>query len=309
MCCLATPNISRLWCEAVLRVRLLSFIALTLIATASAAAPAEQPGGSDIPANTLDLSKYDLRPVYSNNFSSSQKIAREEDFIRKSSEGAWRRIGKPNPQAEWIAEGWGGAEVRDGKLRVAPYPFDHQGHLKSSEAANRSHMVVWNRRIFPANFLLEFEMDPGLSTSGLTIVLFCAIGKNGGDIFDLSLPPRRADYQAYHSGEILNYSDSYWSRNTEIEGKTNRLRKNPGFKLLAEAPSLTAGPTAGPYKLRILKNGARIEVEINGKTVIKLDDANQPLGAGRIGLRSMEGVTLVTYDDFKVWEIVPKMKR
>jgi hypothetical protein len=169
-------------------------------------------------------------------------------------------------------------------------------------------MVVWNRHIFPANFLLEYEMDPGISTSGLTIVMFSAIGKNGEDIFDLSLPPRRAEYQTYHSGEIANYSDSYWSRNTEIESKTNRLRKNPGFKLLTEAPSLTAGSIGAPYRVRILKSGAHIEVEINGTVVIKLDDADKPLGAGRIGLRSMAGVTMVTYDDFKVWELVPKMK-
>jgi len=250
-----------------------------------------------------------LRLFYSNSFSRSQQVAREEDFIRKSGDGAWQRTGKPNPKAEWIAEGWGGAEVRDGKLRVAPYPFDNQGHLKANDAAQRSHMVVWNRHIFPANFLLEFEMDPGTSTNGLTIVLFSAIGNNGDDIFDLSLPPRRGEYTTYHSGAIANYSDSYWSRNTEIESKTNRLRKNPGFTLLSEAPSLTAGSTAAPYRLRILKSDAHLEVEINGSVVIKLDDDGKPLGAGRIGLRSMEGVTMVTYDDFKVWELVPKQRQ
>jgi hypothetical protein len=293
---------------AALRIRRWSFVAVTIVVTASASAQAVMPGGSDATANSLDLSKYDLRPVYSANFSSPQKVSREEDFIKKSSDGAWRRIGKPDPEAEWIAEGWGGAEVSDGKLRVAPYPFDNQGHLKASAAANRSHMVVWNRRIFPSNFLLEYEMDPGVSTSGLTIVLFSAVGKNGQDIFDLSLPPRRAEYKTYHSGEIANYSDSYWSRNTEIESKTNRLRKNPGFTLLTEAPSLTTGSIVAPYRVRILKSGAHIEVEINGNAVIKFDDVDKPLGAGRIGLRSMEGVTMVTYDNFKVWELAPKMK-
>jgi Domain of unknown function (DUF1961) len=291
-----------------LAIRLWSLTAFTLILTASISAQAVKAGRSDVTANALDLSKYDLRPVYSNDFSSPQKFSREEDFIKKSSEGVWRRIGKPDPEAEWIAEGWGGAEVSDGKLRVAPYPFESHGHLKSNDAANRSHMVIWNRRIFPSNFLLEYEMNPGVSTSGLTIVLFSAIGKNGEDIFDLSLPPRRAEYNTYHSGEIANYSDSYWSRNTEIESQTNRLRRNPGFKLLMEAPSLTAGPIGGPFRVRILKSGAHIEIEINGHAVIKFDDADKPLGAGRIGLRSMEGVTLVTYDNFKVWELVPKLK-
>jgi hypothetical protein len=292
---------------AALHTRLWSLIAFTVVVMAGASAQAVKPGGSDAAANSFDLSKYDLRLVYSTNFAGPQRISREEHFIKKSSAGTWRRVGKPDPKAEWIVEGWGGAEVRDGKLRVAPYPFDHQGHLKSTDAANRSHMVVWNRRVFPSNFLLEYEMNPGVSNRGLTIVFFSAAGKNGADIFDLSMPPRRADYTTYHSGEIATYSDSYWSRNTEIESKTNRLRKNPGFRLLAEAPSLTAGSIAAPYRVRILKSGAHIEVEINGNAVIKLDDADKPLGAGRIGLRSMEGVTMVTYDDFKVWELVPKM--
>src|SRR5262245_6171725 len=183
------------------RLRWWSLIAFTVVTTASASAQAMKPAGSDA-ADSLNLSKYTLRLVYANNFSRPQRVAREEDFIRKSAAGAWQRTGKPNPKAEWIAEGWGGVEVRDGKLRVAPYPFDNQGHLKSNDAAQRSHMVVWNRHIFPANFLLEFEMDPGVSTSGLTIVFFSAIGENGEDIFDLSLPPRRAEYTTYHSGAI-----------------------------------------------------------------------------------------------------------
>jgi hypothetical protein len=79
--------------------------------------------------------KYDLRRVYQNNFSSPQKIAREEDFIKESPDGAWHRIGKPDPNAEWIAEGWGGAAVSEGKLRVAPSPFDSKAHLNSSGAA------------------------------------------------------------------------------------------------------------------------------------------------------------------------------
>jgi len=257
----------------------------------------------------LDLSKYERRLVYSTNFSRRQKIAREEEFIEQSADGTWRRKGQPDPNAEWIAEGWGGVEIRDGKLRVAPSPFDPAGRPMSVEPSQRSHIVVWNRRVFPADFLLEFEMNPCGSTSGLTLVLFCATGKNGEDIFDLSLPPRRADYKTYHSGAIANYTDSYWSRNNEEESLSNRLRKNPGFKQVSSGPSLTTGRTDVTHRIRILKSGAHIEVEVNGTVVIKWDDPEKPLGAGRIGLRSMAGVTMVTYDNFKVWHITPKESR
>ena len=244
---------------------------------------------------SLDLSRFDLRPFYENDFSKSQKITREEDLIEQAG-SVWRRKARPANDAEWIAEGGGSAEVRNGKLLVSP-------------SARRSHMVVWNRRIFPADFLLEIEMNPCGSTSGLTIVFFCAAGVNGEDIFDLALPPRRADYQAYHSDALTNYSDSYWSRNTEAESISNRLRKNPGFKQVAEGPSMTTGSTDVTHHLRILKIGAHIEIEINGRIVIKWDDPDRPLGAGRIGLRSMDGVTMVAYDNFKVWQVTPKEKR
>lgn len=261
------------------------------------------------PAAPLDLSKYALRPVYSNDFSQPQRIAREEDFIERSADGTWRRKGKPDANAEWIAEGWGGVEIRHGKLRVAPSPFDAKGQPTAVAPPQRSHMVIWNQRIFPADFLLEFEMSPSGSTNGLTLMLFCATGKNGEDIFDLSLPPRRADYATYHSGALANYTDSYWSRNTETESVSNRLRKNPGFIEVASGPSLTTGPTDVTHRLRILKCGAHLEVEINGKVMLKWDDTEKPLGAGRIGLRSMEGVTMVAYDNFKVWQVTPKSKQ
>src|SRR5215475_12943381 len=259
-------------------------------------------------AAPLDLSRYDLRPFYENDFSRPQKIAREEDLIEQFG-AVWRRKSNPPPDAEWIAEGWGGVEVRDGRLLVSPSPFDASGRPIPVESARRSHMVIWNCRIFPADFLLEFEVSPCGSANGLTIILFSAAGQNGEDIFDLSLPPRRAEYQAYHSGAVVNYTDSYWSRNNEAESLSNRLRKNPGFKQVAEGPSLTTGSTDVTHRLRILKIGRRIEVEVNGKVVIKWDDPERPHGAGRIGLRSMEGVTMIAYDNFKVWQVTDKRTR
>jgi hypothetical protein len=167
-------------------------------------------------------------------------------------------------------------------------------------------MVVWNAKVFPGDFLAEFEMNPSGSTNGLTIVFFCATGKNGEDIFDLSLPPREADYKNYHSGAIANYSDAYWSRNTNDEASTNRLRKNPAFALVAQGRSLTTGSTDQTHRVRIFKFGGHIEIEIDGHVVLKWDDTGKPLGAGRIGFRSMQGVSMIKYDNFKVWKLAKK---
>ena len=248
----------------------------------------------------IDVSKYKLKKNYDNDFSKNQKIVFEKDFIKHNADGSWTRTGKPAKNAEWIAEGAGGVDVKNGKLRASPVPFDKDGNQIAN--AKHSHLVIWNKRIFPENFLLEFEMNPNDSPSGF----FSATGKNGEDIFDLNLPPRLADYKNYHSGAIADYSDSYFSRNTEIESLTKRLRKNPGFKLVAEGRNLTTGATDKPFHIRILEFDGHIEMEIDGKAIFKWNDTEKPLGAGRIGLRSMEGVSLITYDNFKVWNVTSK---
>ena len=252
----------------------------------------------------LELSKYNLSPVYSNDFSRPQNVVFEDSLIRTLANLKQVRASVPDTRAAWIAEGRGGVDIRNGKLRVSPLPFDASGNQIKSEP--RSHMVVWSSQMFPADFLAEFEMNPSGSNNGLTIVFFSATGKNGEDLFDTSLPLREADYKNYHSGAIANYSDAYWSRNTDDEASTNRLRKNPGFALVAQGPSLTTGATDRMYRVRILKFGGHIEIEIDGHVVVKWDDTGTPLGAGRIGFRSMEGVSLITYDNFKVWKLSKK---
>ena len=256
------------------------------------------------PGNALDLSKYKLDLIYSNDFSEPQEIVYEENLVRTLANLKQIRAAVPDKRAVWIAEGRGGVDFRDGKMRVSPLPFDASG--KQIKTEPRSHMAVWNNTIFPPDILAQFEMNPNGSTNGLTIVFFCATGKNGEDIFDRSIPPREADYKNYHSGAIANYSDAYWSSNTDDEATTNRLRKNPGFTLEAQGRSLTTGPTDKTHQVRILKYGGHIEIEIDGRVVVNWDDLGTPLGAGRIGFRSMEGVSLVTYDSFKVWKLSKK---
>ena len=256
------------------------------------------------PGTALDLSNYKLELLYSNEFGKPEEIVYEENLVRTLANGKQLRTSMPDKRAVWIAEGGGGVDIRDGKLRVSPVPLNKEGMQVKDQP--RSHMVVWNNQVFPADFLAEFEMNPRGSTNGLTIVFFCGVGKNGEDIFDESLPVRSADYKNYHSGAIANYSDAYWSRNTEDEASTNRLRKNPGFELVAQGRSLTTGSMDKSYRVRILKFGGHIEIEINNRNVIKWDDKGTPLGAGRIGFRSMQGVSLITYDNFKVWKLSKK---
>ena len=253
----------------------------------------------------IDVSAYKLKKVYANDFSKNQKIAFEKDFIKQNADGNWTRTGKPSKKAEWIAEGSGGVEVRSGQLRASPVPFDENGSQISN--AKRSHLVVWNKNIFPADFLLEYEMNPNSSPSGLTIIFFLRDGQKRRRYFRFEFAAATGQITNFTTAaRLANYSDSYFSRNTEIESLTNRLRKNPGFKLVAEGKSLTTGATEVTHHIKILKFSAHIEIEVDGKTILRWDDSGKPLGAGRIGLRSMEGISLVSYDNFKVWRLTAR---
>ena len=254
----------------------------------------------------LNTAFFDLELVYENDFSANDKIDFETSFITDG-----KRTRFPDPGAEWIAEGWGGAGVCEGKLWVAPVAFKACGERVDKPDLEPSHMVVWNKSRFPADMMFEFTVNHQGSDNGLTLVFFAAEGQQGQDIFDLDLPPRNGVYRNYNKGALANYTVSYWSRNKKPslvargEAYSNRIRKNPGANVLATNASLTDKCNACDYRVRILKAGGTITAEINGTVVNRVTDTD-PHGAGYIGLRSMLGVDKVSYDDFSVWAVSRK---
>jgi len=251
----------------------------------------------------LNTTFFDLELVYENDFSANDKIDFETSFITDG-----KRTRFPDPGAEWIAEGWGGAGVCEGKLWVAPVAFKACGERVDNPDLEPSHMVVWNKSRFPADMMFEFTVNHQGSDNGLTLVFFAALGQQGQDIFDLDLPPRNGVYRNYNKGALKNYTVSYWSRNKKPslvakgEAFTNRIRKNPGANILATDASLTDKCNDCDYRVRILKVGGSLTAEINGTVVNQVTDT-VPHGAGYIGLRSMQGVDKVSYDDFRVWSV------
>ncbi len=156
----------------------------------------------------LNLDTVDLELIYGNAFSGDDRIDFETSFVTDD-----KRTRLPDPQAEWIAEGWGGADVCDGKLWVAPSAFEACGERAGNPDREPSHMVVWNKNRFPADLMFEFTVNHHGSDNGLTLVFFAAEGVEGQDIFDLELPPRNGVYRYYNKCRLRNYTVSYWSRN------------------------------------------------------------------------------------------------
>jgi len=251
----------------------------------------------------LNLKTNKLNLLYANDFSLGDLIDFEKFMVEDN-----KRVRRPNPDGQWIAEGWGGAAICEGKLWVSPVPFRSCGQPIEAEVKERSHMVVWHKDSYPSDMMFEFTVNHHDSGNGLTLVFFATKGKKGEDIFDLNLPVRDGVYKRYNRG-LSGYTDSYWSRNQKQraidnrERYTNRIRTNPEFKIISTEDSQTDKCGNCDYKVRILKVGGAITTEINGKVVNHVVVKGEFHQGGHIGLRNMLGVKQVSYDDFKVWSV------
>lgn len=254
--------------------------------------------GKERPAKgELDLAAYQLELVISENFSKDVKMLPEKQLLDGK-----KRVALPKG-AEWVLEGAGHARQENGRLIISNH---HEKKAKSS------HMVLWNNREVPGDFLLEFEMFPKDSKRGLAIIFFSARGRDGKDIFALNKAPREGEFSRYHSGDINCYHVSYWA----VEPKTlkprgfSNLRKNRGFKKVASGKDLISDEGRGPHRVRLLKVDGTITLETRGKIALTWQDDGKEhgpvLGSGKIGLRTMSHTGEVAYDSFKVWKVLPK---
>jgi hypothetical protein len=259
------------WCAPVL-----------LLAAAALAKDPQLPDSSN-PSRGLDLSGKQVMLIYEADFFKPLNMVKEPALF----EGE-KRVKKPDG-FEWVLEGWATAEAKHGKLKLS----NEGGHL-----------VFWNTREFPADLLIEFEFSPQDDRKGLAIVFFAAKGRDGGSIFDLNQPKRTGEFKRYHSGEIDCYHTSYWANNAKGEARgTAHIRKNHGFALVAMGRDYITGTGTGPHRVRILKIGPRIEIEVDGKLAIAWTDPDKPHGAGFIGLRQMSHTRAATYGNLKVYAV------
>src|SRR5690554_1953542 len=118
-----------------------------------------------------------------------QELIYENSFNKSMEE--W----KEEMKNDWVLEGKGIIESGDGYLsmrsEIFTVPRDRDGHFN-----------LWLKKDFPANVAYEWEFqysEPG--DQGLAIIIWGAKGKNGEDIFDPALPPRRGEVMSdFHSG-------------------------------------------------------------------------------------------------------------
>jgi len=239
----------------------------------------------------LDLKPYRLSPVYETEFDKPLNYVAEADLFDGD-----KRVRLPKGK-DWVFEHKGASRAwtQDGLCSVL---------------TNKSHSVLWNTRVFPENFLLEFGMRPKNSRSGLTIVFFAARGLDGGSIFDLDQPRRNGNFKTYIFGKISTFHCSYWGTHMGLLRRTTNLRKNPGFYMPAIGIDRIGGEGPGPHLVRVLKVGNRVQVETRGRIALEFTDDGKTYGPalkdGYIGLRQMAHSRQVSYTHFKVWKAEPR---
>ena len=208
----------------------------------------------------------------------------------------------------------GSADLQDFVLEGKAVTTFPEGRmlLENAESAaigQKANYVLWCRKAFPADLLLEIEFRP-VREPGLGMIFFAAQGRDGRDLFDPSLAPRTGEYPQYHHGDINAFHLSFFRRKEKDERAfhTCNLRKSYGFHLVAQGadPIPDAADVDEPYLLSLLKKGPEVRFAVNGLEVLRfLDDGSSwgpLLGGGRIGLRQLAPM-IGEYGEWKVFSV------
>ncbi|MBN1513529.1 MAG: DUF1961 family protein [Phycisphaerae bacterium] len=196
--------------------------------------------------------------------------------------------------------------MKDGRLVI--------DHL---EEDGPDHVVLWLPKPFPADFLLEFDITIERADQGLAIVFFAARPADdpAGSIFKKGLAQRNGRFTRYTRGDVNSYHVSYIAGDTRMgvtdapPRRTANVRKNSGFWLVACGDDQIQGKGLGPgpHRVRLLKVGNKIRMEVNGLLSVAFDDDGKTWGPvwcdGYIGLRQMNHLLSARYENLKVYRV------
>jgi hypothetical protein len=197
---------------------------------------------------------------------------------------------KPLKKDDWKLEGPATMKVEDGRLVVR----------------NTDHVTFWLKKKCPRDFVAAWDVQPS-QVEGLCIVFISANGQGGKDLFDPTLKKRTGQFNQYVRGDLRSYHFSYYAG---TRGSAN-ARKNPGLYMMGMCrdiigEQIQAGKK-GPWRVAVARRGPRIDVSIDGRRLITLNDKADiwgPMhGAGYLGLRQMKRSKMVRYDNLVIREL------
>jgi hypothetical protein len=167
-------------------------------------------------------------------------------------------------------------------------------HVKA-DAPGKNMATVWQRKTHPADFQFDAKVQVILSSKDVNNInlFFSYAGPEGKGLEQTAGERASGQYGLYH--KLPGYSVTFVN---EAGRARIRIRKNPGFRLLAEAYTYhcRAGVT---YELQLIKRGGDIRFFVDGEERLRASDP-EPLGGGHLGLR-----TFSTYLWWKDVEVRP----
>lgn len=208
-------------------------------------------------------------------------------------------LSQPGDVADWIMEGPGEVEFRNGWMRMY--------------SPNKAmHHVFWAPVKLPDSFIAQWQAQSLDPEAGLVIVFFAAKGVNGEHIFDPSLPERDGTFTQYTEGAIRSYHISYYANaaHNPNRGHAN-LRKNNTFSLLQQGEVGIPADSTKVHNVRLVKQKAHVQMYIDERLVIDYTDnqsvidgtdTGPALTDGWLGFRQMKWTTF-QYRDLQIWEI------
>ncbi len=170
------------------------------------------------------------------------------------------------------------------------------------------HVVYWVDREFPADCVVEFDFEV-LTEHGLNILFFAARGTEGQDALSGGLTTRDGTFIQYTHGDLNSYHISYFANSPNDPRSVANLRKNSGFFLLANGPvGTTRGGLGKTHHAQLVKDGAHIQMAVDGRLIIDFTDDGQRAGpvwgAGYLGFRQMQW-SATRYHNLRVYALAP----
>jgi hypothetical protein len=205
----------------------------------------------------------------------------------RATEIACEKFAAETWRERWVVEGNAALEVRDGRLHVA---------TRQTPDLNQS-ATLWWREPLPANVLVE--MTAGAAPAGgeanaANLNLFFHAREPDGSPYRFG---RSGDYPEYH--RIPNYIITLTGG---FQPGWSRVRRNPGFVMLAEEPSTRSEP-GQTYRIRVLIAGGRIRYWLGDRLVHDTRDP-EPLPGGHFALRTWR--SQVWWSDIRISSLSPE---
>jgi hypothetical protein len=199
----------------------------------------------------------------------------------------------------WLGEG-ARPEVRQGRLFI------------DARGPGVPGATVWCRRPFEGDVVIEYtvRVEKGEGNTNLNFIA-CATAADGKSVLDSSAG-RTGAYGEYHAfpNYILTYLNSDDSDRQDRQAADPsklrvrvRLRRDPGFRLLAEVRRPQAIEKGRDYRFAVVLKGPRTALFVDGWEVLGHTDAEPLPRRGHVAFRTW--ATHMSVSEFRVSRIVP----